>query len=367
MARPKKQTVDYFPHYVFHKRTMYIIENKYGNDGYAFWFKLLELLGSTEGHFYDCRNPSKWEFLLAKTRQSGVSATEILNTLAALDAIDAELWTQKIIWSQNFVDGVADVYAKRKIELPEKPSIRDDNPIQPEFSGQKPSLNEVSDTGNTAESGGNPQGKLKEIKGKEKIDTYPQPLRFLTPETPVSDTGNPQSKFSKFIKVNKSKGEESKVKVRASPKCRSPCSVQNQAQQLLEFYKNLTGKTKIKKIPAELTARLKEGHTVEEGKKVVLYKFLRWWDDPKMKESVNLTTLFRPSHFEEYLSQAEQGLDQLLNESYLNFKKRFIDEHMDEPREVRQKLKIPTFDEFKAKFWGGFEINGGREAQAGTV
>jgi len=367
VARPKKQTVDYFPHYVFHKRTMYIIENKYGNDGYAFWFKLLELLGSTEGHFYDCRNPSKWEFLLAKTRQSGVSATEILNTLAALDAIDAELWTQKVIWSQNFVDGVADVYAKRKIELPEKPSIRDENPIQLEFSGQKPSPNEVFDTGNTAESRGNPQSNLKKIEGKAKSDTYPQLPGFLTPETPISDTGNPQSKFSKFIKVNKSKGEESKIDARASPKDRSPDSVKNQAQQLLEFYKNLTGKTKIKKIPNELAARLKEGHKVDEGKKIILYKFLRWWDDPKMKECVNLTTLFRPSHFEEYLSQAEQGLDQLLNESYLDFKKRFIDEHMDEPREVRQKLLVPTFDQFKTKFWGGFDISGGQEAGTGPV
>lgn len=45
MARPKKQTVDYFPHFVKGGRTIFILENKFGNDGYAFWFKLLEILG----------------------------------------------------------------------------------------------------------------------------------------------------------------------------------------------------------------------------------------------------------------------------------------------------------------------------------
>lgn len=66
MARPKKQTVDYFPHFVKCGRTIYILENRFGNDGYAFWFKLLEILGESEGHFYDCSNLSNWEYLLAK-------------------------------------------------------------------------------------------------------------------------------------------------------------------------------------------------------------------------------------------------------------------------------------------------------------
>ena len=36
MARPKKQTVDYFPHFVKGGRTIFILENKFGNDGYAY-------------------------------------------------------------------------------------------------------------------------------------------------------------------------------------------------------------------------------------------------------------------------------------------------------------------------------------------
>jgi hypothetical protein len=52
MARPTKQTVDYFPHDCHHGQTIYILEKRFGNDGYAFWFNLLELLGSSEGALY---------------------------------------------------------------------------------------------------------------------------------------------------------------------------------------------------------------------------------------------------------------------------------------------------------------------------
>ena len=93
MARPKKETVDYFPHICAHKTTIFVLEQKYGNDGYAFWFKVLELLASSEGHYYDCRKPHLWEFLQAKTRLSEDKCNELLDLLAKLDAIDQELWS----------------------------------------------------------------------------------------------------------------------------------------------------------------------------------------------------------------------------------------------------------------------------------
>jgi uncharacterized phage protein (TIGR02220 family) len=177
---------------------------------------------------------------------------------------------------------------------------------------------------------------------------------------PTLDLGYKEKEKEKEKKKEKEKEKEA----RAGPRVENKIPISEKAQQLLEYYKKITGKLKVKKIPEEVTARLKEGHSVEEGKKVILYKFLRWWDDPNMRECVNLTTLFRPSHFEEYLSQAEQGLDLLLQESYINFKKQFIDEHMNEPREVRQKLKIPTLDQFRTNFLGGFGLDEGQEARS---
>ncbi|MBA7524283.1 hypothetical protein ES705_16420 [subsurface metagenome] len=151
MARPKKKTVDYFPHQVSHGKTIFILEERFGNDGYAFWFKLLEILGKTEDHVFRCGNSEEWMFLIAKTHVSEKTATEILDTLAALNAIDAELWQTKIVWVQNFVDGIADVYKKRKIETPLRPSSR----------YPKPRITDVSDSEN-------PQSKVKETKVKER-------------------------------------------------------------------------------------------------------------------------------------------------------------------------------------------------------
>ena len=112
---------------------MFVIENKFGNDGYAFWFKLLELLGSTDGHYFDCNKPASWEFLLAKTHVNEVIALQILQTLVNLDAIDSDLWAKKIIWCQKFVDGITDAYSRRSDELPTKNGLlvvyADKNPV----------------------------------------------------------------------------------------------------------------------------------------------------------------------------------------------------------------------------------------------
>ena len=121
MARPHKQTVDYFPHYCNHGKTIHILQRKFGNDGYSFWFRLLELLGKTEGHFYDYSNPAEWEFMLTETHVDEVTANNILSTLAELNAIDKELAEDKIIWCQHLVDNVSDVYKRRAISLPLKP------------------------------------------------------------------------------------------------------------------------------------------------------------------------------------------------------------------------------------------------------
>ncbi|WP_434132174.1 DUF4373 domain-containing protein [Sporomusa sphaeroides] len=122
MARPIKDIVDYFPHSCNHGKTMFIIEQHYGNDGYAFWFKLLELLGKSEGHYINCNNIDEWEFLQATTRFLEVKCREILNKLALLGAIDKELWEERqIIWSDNFIKNIADAYKNRKRPVPTKP------------------------------------------------------------------------------------------------------------------------------------------------------------------------------------------------------------------------------------------------------
>ncbi len=129
MARPIKAGVDYFPHDTdaSSRKTIFTLESLFGNDGYAFWFKLLETLGTQEGLFFDCNKTPDWLFLIAKMRVSSDTATEILNTLAKIEAIDPELWDKKIIWVQKFADRLNDVYKKRSADIPQKPSFRSEN------------------------------------------------------------------------------------------------------------------------------------------------------------------------------------------------------------------------------------------------
>lgn len=149
MARPGKTKVDYFPHVTQTGKTIAILEARWGNDGYAFWFKTLELLGNSEGFYYNCNNPSDWEYLLSKTRVTEATASAILEKLAEIDAIDAELWREKIIWSDHFAGNLAPVFDKRKSTPPRKPefperksdndavseSLRDGNVAPAEFPG----------------------------------------------------------------------------------------------------------------------------------------------------------------------------------------------------------------------------------------
>ena len=123
MARNQKDTVEYFPHIAKPGKTIYILENKFGNDGYAFWFKLLELLCQTEGHFLDCSNEMVWQFLVAKTKVSEIPGSEILDLLANLGNIDSELWKQnKVIWCESLILNIKDVYTKRGRDAPLKPN-----------------------------------------------------------------------------------------------------------------------------------------------------------------------------------------------------------------------------------------------------
>lgn len=123
MGRPRKQTVDYFPHFVStDSRTRFILEQSWGNDGYAFWFKLLELLCRSEGHYYDLSEAANEKYLAALMKLDAETTSNILNTLADLGNIDPELWAErKVIWCQSLVDNLQDVYSKRTVSAPLRP------------------------------------------------------------------------------------------------------------------------------------------------------------------------------------------------------------------------------------------------------
>lgn len=169
MGRQKKRGVEYFPHDCVSGKTLFIIEQKYGNDGYALWFKLLESIGIKEGHVINYNDPTEREFLCAKFRLDEISASKILDDLAKLDAIDSDLWAKRIIWVTGFVGRISDVYVKRRTEIPAKPKLSIENPGSAGISGAEST-----------------QTKLKESKVKKRESTR-SPFSPRQPNIPTVD------------------------------------------------------------------------------------------------------------------------------------------------------------------------------------
>jgi len=64
--------------------------------------------------------------------------------------------------------------------------------------------------------------------------------------------------------------------------------------------------TKNKQLRGYVRARLGEGFTVDDFFTVIDTKAAKWRDDPKMRDYLRPSTLFAPTHFEEYLNEQSQ-------------------------------------------------------------
>ncbi len=162
MARTQKDVISYFPHdaNACSGDTLTVLQSRFGNDGYAFWFKLLEKLASTEGHFLDCRNSTKWQLLLAKTGVNEITGVEIMKLLVEMQAIDKDLWASRLIWCGKLVDNVSVVYKNRRRVLPQKPVITKKKAIT------------TGENGITTDE--NTQSKVKKIKVNNIYIAYPE-------------------------------------------------------------------------------------------------------------------------------------------------------------------------------------------------
>lgn len=190
MARPKKLTVEYFPHMCVSGKTLFILEQEYKNDGYAFWFKLLEELGKNAGHFINYNDEAFQMFFAAKTGVNVTKTHEILHLLAKLGAIDKTLWENGIIWSENFVHNIYEIAGFRRKERPKKPSFGNNNATKDELLQQKLSENVVS-----AES--MPQRK----ENKNKVNKIEEKKVFPKHPLPTDMNGLPEIKIGSAIEL----------------------------------------------------------------------------------------------------------------------------------------------------------------------
>jgi len=114
MARPEKNTVDYFPFICAEGKKMYYLEEAYGNDGFATFVKILRELANTEFHYLELSRPRNKMFLAAKCKIDINLLEDIINDLVDLGKFNKELWNDfNVIWCQDFIDSIQDAYRKR--------------------------------------------------------------------------------------------------------------------------------------------------------------------------------------------------------------------------------------------------------------
>lgn len=196
-GRYQKQTVDYFPHYVAHGRVLYIMETTWGNEGYAAFYKLLEVLGKSEGHYFDARTCEAKEFLAASMGVSPEVCELMIEKLVKVGVLDRVLWEKaRVIWMQSFVDSLDAAYRKRVIPVPEIPDI---NLFLPPEIGQTPPSEPISGAGNR-------QSKVKQSKVNKKrllcIDSDARLSAFLLFWSAYPKKKSKQDAIKAFMKIN---------------------------------------------------------------------------------------------------------------------------------------------------------------------
>ncbi|MEG1894605.1 MAG: DUF4373 domain-containing protein [Oscillospiraceae bacterium] len=198
MGRPRKQTADWFPHYVADSRTKFILEDGWGNNGYAFWFKLLELLCKSDGHFYDCSIPANRKYIAALTKVDEQTITEMMKTLAELGKIDKELWEKRqVIWCQTLIDNLAMMYSKRTVSAPEKPLLE-------EFTERISTGNDVSDTENSTIAPPN----IKEQEITQEVSEEKEEKPKGKPRKKKAETEPGKVKYAEFVSMTEEEYEK---------------------------------------------------------------------------------------------------------------------------------------------------------------
>lgn len=84
-------------------RTLTTMQSQYGNDGYACWFKILEMLGAKGGQALNLSQKADWNYFVARIGCSEERVEWMLQTLCEMNAIDAERYEKfKEIYCENF-------------------------------------------------------------------------------------------------------------------------------------------------------------------------------------------------------------------------------------------------------------------------
>lgn len=189
MARPKKEGMDYFPHDTdaVNDEKIEALRFLYGNDGYAFYFILLERIYRTKEFELDVSDAETIQILSRKVGVNEEKFLQILETSLKRGCFDKEMYEQRKVLTSEGIKKRASVVVEKRVKMRDK---------------YQQTKAEVSDAETTQETKvETPQSKGKERKVKESKNKYADYVSMTKSEYEklVSEYGELQTR--KMIKV----------------------------------------------------------------------------------------------------------------------------------------------------------------------
>jgi hypothetical protein len=154
MARPQKEGLDYFPHDTDASTDEKIeaLRSLYGNNGYAFYFILLERIYRTPDFEIDISDAETIQILAKKCGINVEEFNQILSTALKRGCFDRDAYAERGVLTSNGVKKRAFVVTKKREEMRDR------------YQRTKEVSDAETDQETTPET---PQSKVKERKEKE--------------------------------------------------------------------------------------------------------------------------------------------------------------------------------------------------------
>ncbi|MFF2156081.1 DUF4373 domain-containing protein [Paenibacillus chitinolyticus] len=166
MARPKKEGMDYFPHDTdaTNDRKIEALRMLYGNDGYAFYFILLEMIYREPDFELDISDAETIQILAKKIAVTEEEFKQMLSTAIKRECFDPESYHERNVLTSNGIKKRSDVV----IEKRERMRQAYKNRALPVSAAETTQETQAESTQSKVKES---KSKVKESKVKEKIDT----------------------------------------------------------------------------------------------------------------------------------------------------------------------------------------------------
>jgi spore germination protein YaaH len=161
MARPKKEGMDYFPHDTdaVNDEKIEALRYLYGNDGYAFYFILLERIYRTKNFELDVSDAETIQILSRKVGVNEEKFHQMLETSLKRGCFDKQAYEESHVLTSEGIKKRASVVVEKRVKMRDK------------YQSSKDSVSDAETTQETEVE--TPQSKEKESKEKKrKEDIY---------------------------------------------------------------------------------------------------------------------------------------------------------------------------------------------------